>query len=59
MGIWSLKKSKSENETNITTKEVVIAKADALYDQEQYQDIYKLLINFKVIILLYYNSIFL
>ncbi|OAD53944.1 Regulator of microtubule dynamics protein 1 [Eufriesea mexicana] len=47
MGIWSLKTNKGDSETVITTKEVVIAKADALYDQEQYQDIYKLLINFK------------
>lgn len=53
MAIWGLKKIKGENETIITTKEVLIAKADALYDQEQYQEIYKFLINYKVIISLY------
>ncbi|PBC34449.1 regulator of microtubule dynamics protein 1 isoform X1 [Apis cerana] len=47
MALWGLKKIKGENETIITTKEVLIAKADALYDQEQYQEIYKFLINYK------------
>lgn len=53
MALWGFKKIKGENETIITTKEVLIAKADALYDQEQYQEIYKFLINYKVIISLY------
>ncbi|CAK9807837.1 Regulator of microtubule dynamics protein 1 [Anthophora plagiata] len=47
MGIWGLSKKKGENETVITTREVLIAKADALYDQEKYQEIYKLLTNYK------------
>ncbi|KAK1132705.1 hypothetical protein K0M31_014085 [Melipona bicolor] len=47
MGIWGFTKKKTETEAVITTKEVLIAKADALYDQEQYQEIYKLLINYK------------
>ncbi|KOC62080.1 Regulator of microtubule dynamics protein 1 [Habropoda laboriosa] len=47
MGIWGLSKKKGENETVITTKELLIAKADALYDQEKYQEIYKLLANYK------------
>lgn len=51
MGIWGFTKKKTENEAVITTKEVLVAKADALYDQEQYQEIYKLLINYKVSIL--------
>lgn len=53
MALWGLKKIKGENETIITTKEVLIAKADALYDQEQYQEIYKFLINYKVIIFIF------
>ena len=48
MGIWGFTKKKAENETVITTKEILIAKADALYEQEQYQEIYGLLINYKV-----------
>lgn len=59
MALWGLKKIKGENETIITTKEVLIAKADALYDQEQYQKIYKFLINYKVIISLYRKYIYL
>ncbi|KAK9297923.1 hypothetical protein QLX08_008463 [Tetragonisca angustula] len=47
MGIWGFTKKKAENETVITTKEILIAKADALYEQEQYQEIYGLLINYK------------
>lgn len=48
MGIWGLTKKKGESETIITTKEVLIGKADALYDQEKYQEIYNLLANYKV-----------
>ncbi|CAL7948491.1 unnamed protein product [Xylocopa violacea] len=47
IGIWGLTKKKGENDVVITTKEVLIAKADALYEQEQYQEIYKLLTNYK------------
>ncbi|CAK9822251.1 Regulator of microtubule dynamics protein 1 [Anthophora retusa] len=47
MGIWGLSKKKGETETVITTREVLIAKADALYDQEKYQEIYTLLTNYK------------
>ncbi|XP_050478942.1 regulator of microtubule dynamics protein 1-like isoform X1 [Bombus huntii] len=47
MGIWGLTKKRGDNEAIITTKEVLIAKADALYEQEQYQEIHDLLINYK------------
>ncbi|KOX76017.1 Regulator of microtubule dynamics protein 1 [Melipona quadrifasciata] len=47
IGTWGFTKKKTETEAVITTKEVLIAKADALYNQEQYQEIYKLLINYK------------
>lgn len=48
MGIWSFTKKKGENEAVITTKEVLIGKADALFDQEKYKEIYDLLTNYKV-----------
>ncbi|XP_017883500.1 regulator of microtubule dynamics protein 1-like isoform X2 [Ceratina calcarata] len=47
MAIWGFTKKKGENETHITTKEVLIAKADALYDQEKYLEIQQLLSNYK------------
>ncbi|XP_076749541.1 regulator of microtubule dynamics protein 1 isoform X2 [Xylocopa sonorina] len=47
MGMWGLTKKKGENDMVITTKEVLVAKADALYEQEQYQEIYNLLTNYK------------
>lgn len=47
MGLWSFGKKKSENEQVITTKEVVVAKADALFNQEKYKEIYNLLSNYK------------
>ncbi|XP_076226055.1 regulator of microtubule dynamics protein 1 isoform X2 [Nomia melanderi] len=46
MGIWGLTKKKSENEV-ITTKEVLIGKADALFDQGNYKEIYDLLSNYR------------
>lgn len=51
MGIWGLTKKRGDNEAIITTKEVLIAKADALYEQEQYQGVHDLLINYKVMTL--------
>ncbi|XP_029055854.1 regulator of microtubule dynamics protein 1-like [Osmia bicornis bicornis] len=47
MSIWSFTKNKSENEAVITTKEVLIGKADAMFDQEKYKEIYDLLTNYK------------
>ena len=47
VGLWGLAKKKSESETGITTKEVVIAKADALFDQGKYKEIYDLLSHYR------------
>ncbi|XP_043255474.1 regulator of microtubule dynamics protein 1-like [Colletes gigas] len=47
MGIWGLTKKKSENESVITAKEVLIAKSDALFDQGQYKELYDLLSNYR------------
>lgn len=47
MAIWGLTKKKGESETHITAREVLIAKADALYDQEKYHEIQQLLSNYK------------
>lgn len=49
MGMWGFIKSKDEAETPITTKEVLLAKVDALFDQGDYKSIYNLLSNYKVI----------
>lgn len=49
MGMWGFIKRKDEAETPITTKEVLLAKVDALFDQGDYKSIYNLLSNYKVI----------
>lgn len=49
MGIWGFVKSNSEDKTQIATKEL-LAKADTLFDQGDYKNIYNLLSNYKVII---------
>lgn len=49
MGMWGLIKNKDETETQITTKEVLVAKVDALFDQGDYTSIYNLLSKYKVI----------
>ncbi|XP_076378697.1 regulator of microtubule dynamics protein 1-like [Megalopta genalis] len=46
MTIWALNKKKGENEL-VTTKEVLLGKADALFDQENYKGIYDLLTNYR------------
>ncbi|XP_076378694.1 regulator of microtubule dynamics protein 1 isoform X2 [Megalopta genalis] len=46
MAIWALNKKKGENEL-VTTKEVLLGKADALFDQENYKGIYDLLTNYR------------
>ncbi|XP_078052680.1 regulator of microtubule dynamics protein 1 [Augochlora pura] len=46
MAMWALNKKKGENES-ITTKEVLLGKADALFDQENYKEIYDLLTNYR------------
>jgi len=46
MGIWGVVKNKDEDKT-ITTKEL-LAKADALFDREDYRSIYDLLSTYKV-----------
>ena len=58
MGMWGLAKKKSESETGITTKEVVIAKADALFEQGKYKEIYDLLSHYRVNIFFYSNCTF-
>lgn len=47
MGLWGLMKQKEEKETIVTTKEVILAKADALFDQGKYKEIYDLLSNYR------------
>lgn len=49
MGMWGFIKSKDMAETQITTKEVLLAKVDALFDQGDYKSIYNLLSKYKVI----------
>lgn len=40
---------KKDDDKSVTAKEILIAKADALYEQEEYKEIYKLLHSYKVI----------
>jgi len=49
MGMWGFIKNKDETKTQITTKEVLIAKVDALFDQGDYKSIYNLLSKYEVI----------
>lgn len=49
MGMWGFIKSKDESDAQITSKEVLLAKVDALFDQGDYKSIYNLLSNYKVI----------
>jgi len=49
MGVWGFIKNKNEDTIPITKKEVLIAKADAFFDQGDYKSIYNLLSNYKVI----------
>lgn len=49
MGMWGLIKNKDETETQITTKEVLIAKVDALFDQGDYKSVHNLLSKYEVI----------
>ncbi|XP_051159562.1 regulator of microtubule dynamics protein 1-like [Leptopilina boulardi] len=46
LSLWKAKKTE-ENESSMTTKELLIAKADALFEQEEYKQIYDLLSGFK------------
>ncbi|KZC11200.1 PREDICTED: regulator of microtubule dynamics protein 1-like [Dufourea novaeangliae] len=46
MGVWGLSKKKGEGD-GLTAKEVLIAKADALFDQGNYKEIYNLLSNYR------------
>lgn len=46
MGIWGVVKNKDEDKT-VTTKEL-LAKADTLFDREDYKSIYDLLSTYKV-----------
>ncbi|KYN15306.1 PREDICTED: regulator of microtubule dynamics protein 1-like [Trachymyrmex cornetzi] len=46
MGIWGFVKSNSDDKTQIATKEL-LAKADTLFDQGNYRNIYNLLSNYK------------
>lgn len=48
MGAWGFIKNKSEDTVQITKREVLIAKADAFFDQGDYKSIYDLLLNYKV-----------
>lgn len=43
MGVWGFIKNKDESEIQITTKEVLIAKVDALFDQGDYKSIHDIL----------------
>lgn len=47
IGAWGLIKNKSEDSIQITKREVLIAKADAFFDQGDYKSIYDLLSNYK------------
>ncbi|KAL6444449.1 hypothetical protein ACFW04_001946 [Cataglyphis niger] len=47
MGMWGFIKSKDVAETQITAKEVLLAKVDALFDQGDYKSIYNLLSKYK------------
>lgn len=38
----------TQEESSLTKKEVLLAKADALFDEEKYKEIYELLENYKV-----------
>lgn len=49
MGAWGFIKTKNEDAVQITKKNVLIAKADAFFDQGDYKSIYDLLSNYKVI----------
>jgi len=48
VGIWGLTRNKDENEIEIT-RQVLLAKADALFDQGDHKSIYDLLSNYEVI----------
>ena len=47
-GIWGLMK-KNQNKVTLTTKEVLLAKADAIFEQGEYSKIYDLLNKYRVI----------
>ncbi|XP_012224273.1 regulator of microtubule dynamics protein 1-like [Linepithema humile] len=47
MGAWGFIKVKNEDAVQITKKEVLVAKADAFFDQGDYKSIYDLLSNYK------------
>ncbi|XP_015589293.1 regulator of microtubule dynamics protein 1 [Cephus cinctus] len=47
MSIWGLIKKDPNENTIITAKEVLLAKADALFDQGEYNKIYELLNNYR------------
>lgn len=52
MSMWGFTKSEDGDNTLVTTK-VLIAKADALFDQGNYKEVYDLLSNYNVNILFY------
>lgn len=43
-----MKKSDDLKDSKLTSQEILIAKADALFDASEYKQIYELLINYKV-----------
>lgn len=50
MGILGfMKKKEDEKEAKLTSQEILLAKADALFDQSEYKKIYELLYNYKEI----------
>lgn len=46
--LWGITKKAGDDKSSFTTKELLLAKADALFDQEEYKEIYKLLNSYKV-----------
>ncbi|XP_053985641.1 regulator of microtubule dynamics protein 1-like [Hylaeus volcanicus] len=47
MSMWGLTKKKGDPEKGVTTKEVLITKADALFDQGHYKEMYLILTNYR------------
>ncbi|XP_001606351.1 regulator of microtubule dynamics protein 1 [Nasonia vitripennis] len=45
--LWGITLKKVDDKSSLTAKELLIAKADALFDQEDYKEIYKLLSSYK------------
>lgn len=47
LSLWKAKKTEENESSIMTNKELLIAKADALFEQEEYKQIYELLSGFK------------